>query len=139
MPTAAAGRPYNCVRCGETARTPSLTGRIPAYCPDCRPRVPKRGGTGGFDTETLAYRLALSTTALRLGVDGARSALLQADLDGRASIADLRRAIVKALVALDDADADRLRELTAADLLEPPAAVAISLDGEPVGVTHWQQ
>jgi hypothetical protein len=72
-------------------------------------------------------------------VDGARTALLQADLDGRASIADLRRAIVKALVALDDADADRLRELTAADLLDPPAPVAISLDGERVGVTNWQQ
>jgi hypothetical protein len=122
MSTPSSGRPYDCSRCGETAYTPTTTGRVPIYCPECRPRAPKRGGAGGFDTETLVYRLALSTTALRLGVDRARQALQEADLDRRASVADLRRAVSLALVALDEADAHRLQELTAADLINRPAA-----------------
>lgn len=120
------GRPYNCVRCGQTTYTPELSGRIPAYCPGCRPRSAKRGGGGGFDADTLVYRLALSVTAFQLGVDRARHALVQAaDLDRQASAADLRRAVTAALEALDAADAQRLNQLTTADLLdEPPVAGA---------------
>lgn len=127
MQTPPIGRPYTCIKCGQQAYTASATGRMPAYCPDCRPRVAKRGGGAGSVADTLVYRLALSTTALQLGVDRARLALLQADRDGRASSAELRRAIVAALVALDDADANRLEELTAADLLGKPAPATPSL------------
>ncbi len=122
MTTPSVGRPYICAECGQTKRTPEMNGRIPAYCPDCRPRVAKRGGAGGFDSGTLVYRLAISVTALQLGVDRARHALLQANLDGRASVEDLRRAVAFALVALDEADANWLTELTAADLVDGSAS-----------------
>lgn len=131
MATPTVGRPYICAECGETQRTPEMNGRIPAYCPDCRPRVGKRGGAGGFDSGTLVYRLAVSVTAFQLGVDRARHALLQANLDGRASVEDLRRAVALALAALDEADANRLTELTAADLLDGAATTQTAATATP--------
>ena len=117
MSTVPPRRRYDCRKCGLTAYTQSMTGRVPLYCPLCRPRVAKRGGAGGVDTDTPAYRLALSTTTLRLGIERARRALLGVHLDERAGATELRRAVAAALAALNDAETDQTRAVVAAELL----------------------
>jgi len=117
MSAPSAQRRYECRRCGLVAFTKSLTGRVPLYCPLCRPRVAKRGGGGGFDPDTPAYRLALATTTLRLGIERARHCLLDVHLDVRATSTELRRAVTEAIAALNDAETDQTREIVAAELL----------------------
>lgn len=117
MPDESQRRQYECRACGVVAEAESLTGRVPLYCPMCRPRGDKRGGAGGVDVDTPAYRLALVTTTLRLGIERARRSLLAVHLDDRAASPELRRAIADAIAALHDAESDQTRALVAADLL----------------------
>lgn len=125
MPVLTEQRRYECRRCGVVAYAESRTGRMPVYCPLCRPRVKKRGGTGGVDIDTPAYRLALATTTLRLGIEQARRRLLDVHLDNRATSRELRQAITEAIAALDDAETDQTRDLETADFL-----VDVSSDGD---------
>lgn len=127
MPVDSQQRQYECRNCAVVAYTNSLTGRVPLYCPLCRPRVAKRGGAGGFDVDTPAYRLALATTTLRLGIEQARRCLLTVHLDDRAASTELRRAIADAIAALNDAETDQTRAIVAAELL-----LDISRDSESV-------
>ncbi len=117
MPALSSQRRYECRRCGLVAYTKSMTGRVPLYCPLCRPRVAKRGGAGGVDVDTPAYRLALATTTLRLGIESARRNLLTVHLDARATNAELRQAVTEAIAALNDAESDQTRDIVAAELL----------------------
>ncbi len=117
MPELSQERRYECRRCGLVAYTKSMTGRVPLYCPLCRPRVAKRGGEGGAPVDTPAYRLALATTTLRLGIESARRRLLTVHLDDRATSTELRRAVNEAITALNDAETDQTREIVAAELL----------------------
>lgn len=117
MPDHSQERQYECRDCGVVAYTKSLSGRVPLYCPLCRPRVTKRGGAGGSDIDTPAYRLALATTTLRLGIESARRHLLEVHLDDRATSRELRRAVADSIDALNDAETDQTREIVAAELL----------------------
>lgn len=131
MPDLSPQRRYECRRCGVVAFALSRTGRMPVYCPLCRPRVSKRGGAGGVDIDTPAFRLALATTTLRLGIERARRGLLDVHLDARATVRELRLAVADAIAALDDAETDQTRDVVAAELL-----LDLSTEGEPKIVQH---
>lgn len=116
MTDPASQRLYECRSCGLLSVTESMTGRVPLYCPLCRPRVARRGGAGGVEVDTPAYRLALATTTLRLGIESARRRLLDVHLDDRASTVQLRRAVTAAITALNDAESDQTKEIVSAQL-----------------------
>lgn len=117
MPDLSPQRRYECRHCGVPAYAESLTGRLPLYCPLCRPRLAKRGGEGGAEVDTPAYRLALATTTLRLGIESARRRLLEVHLDDRATSMELRQAVSDSIASLNDAETDQTREIVAAELL----------------------
>lgn len=74
--TAAAWMPMRlctCARCGFTFGHPSLVGRRPRLCQQCR-LVPEPK-PGAFDPATPGYRVLLALTDARLAIEQARALL----------------------------------------------------------------